>query len=364
MTPRGRLAMRISRIAVVLSVVVVLVSVMVASGFRNVLRQKGVELLDYARVKYESPLFAGLGTAELDAEQIEGVERIIAPQRLHPVVEAQGVLLSGTNILPVLVKGVEGAGNSEQGIMISKSAAKELAVSKGDVVEIMATEQLFAKRLRVDSVYSSGMGDIELSLCEVSVSMARSLAGLDSTEVSYYAIEREVDMAELQEYADEQGLYVEGVEERAQQVFAWLDMIDNNMTLVLLIMVIVAVINIVSSTLIVMLDNTRRVAVLRSLGMNRKAIKNVYFRNLYNRGLSRSTIWGLFIALLFGFAQQRWGLITLDEAAYFVDRVPVDMDFYRLIVCFLAMELAVMTSISIPLEVISKISIVKALKYD
>lgn len=362
---RCRIARRVGIIATTLSVAVVVVSAMVSSGFRGAIERKAVELMDFGHIRAGSSLLWGSGSEMLSAGDVERVNSVIYPEVLAQVVEGQGVLLSGANLVPTIIKGEEFGGVAVGGVILSKSAARELGVGVGDVVEVMGggVAQQFA-RVRVDSIYSSGIVDIEGGVCFMSESMARQFSALDSTQVSYYAVKGEVDDLEaLEVFVAGERMTFEGIEQRAGSIFGWLDMIDNNVMLVLVIMVVVALINIVTTTLIIMLDNTERVATLRALGMSRGSVRRLFLLSI-GRFMWRGVFYGVLIGVSLAMVQSVWGVLSLDEASYLLDRVPVAFDVEMILLYSVVMLATVVVSIIIPVSIVSRLSIARALKYQ
>lgn len=362
---RSKIAIRIATIAVALSVAVVTVALCVADGFRVHIERKVVDLLDYIHITELPSIFISSDELYFDSVQIADIEKLITPQKLAATTEAFVVLQNDRNILSSNVVGTRGSSISSGSITLSNTAALELDVSVGDALEVLyfVDGSASIKSLRVDSIYSSMLTDIERQRAFVSAQDASLFSGRDPDVVNYYAINESFDSAPLEQYIDDEGLVLESVEERAPHLFGWLDMIDQNLSLVVLIMSVVALVNVIASALIVILDSTPKIALLRALGMSRAVIERLYFIKL-----GRGALFGLFFGLAFGLGicglQYFFTIITLDPYLYFVDSFPIGFNWLKIISFNALIVVVIMLSLLLPIRVISRLSIAKAIKYE
>jgi len=147
------------------------------------------------------------------------------------------------------------------------------------------------------------------------------------------------------------------------QIFDWLQLQNNSVLFIIILMLIVAVINIITSLLILILEKTKFIGVLKSLGISNWSIRKVFMYNsmyLVFKGL----LWGNIIAFSILFIQYHFQIISLDPKTYYMETVPISFDILSfllinlitLIVCFIMMIL--------PTIVITKISAVKAIRFE
>jgi len=156
---------------------------------------------------------------------------------------------------------------------------------------------------------------------------------------------------------------VKNVKELYPQIFDWLSLQDINVRVIIILMLLVAGVNIVSSLLILILEKTQFIGILKSLGTSNWSVRKIFLYNsmyLVTKGL----IWGNAIAFIFLFLQYQFQIISLDEATYFMKTIPVSFNFFSflllnistLVLCFLIMI--------VPTIVITKISAVKAIRFQ
>ncbi len=365
---RSSIARVIATLAVALSVGVVILATIIADGFRKEIEWKTIEVLDNIRIKSASSFFVSDISIELDEQSTKEINEIIAPIEIKGVVEHQALLQAGVNILPTMLSADLDTSTPSGAIVLSKSAARSLGVEVGGTVEVLTIDGGMQSRqyLNVDSIYSSGLGDIESALAYISLSDARKMADIVGSSVSYYAIDKELSTStyeNLYNYADENGLYLESVDERAPHVLGWLDMVDNNISIVLIIMVLVAIINVMTSTLIVMLDNTKILAMLRAVGMSRKAVSGVFILAI-GRHTLLGVLYGVLVAVAIGLVQMITGIIPLDSTWYFVSAVPIYFAPIKIIGYLILMVIAIFVSLMVPVAIVSRMDIASSLKYQ
>lgn len=362
---KSKVAKTIAVVATALSVAIIIISTIVADGFRREIENSAVKLLDYAHIKDINQIFASSISVSLDGDQQQQINDFISPQQLTANIETQGVIQHRVNIIPSSLVAQIGDTIAEGEIVISQAAARLLDAQIGDELDVYSLEEddPTMTTLTVAATYTTNIVDMEVLIAKISEHDARLMTAMDNTEVSYYAIKDPFEIEPLADYLAYEGLDLETVESRAPHIYGWLTMIDNNMSLVLIIMIIVAFINVITSTLIVMLDSTKTVAMLRALGMNRGAVSRIFLFGVGRYALL-GMVCGVVVAVGLGCVQGFFGIIELDAAAYFVDRVPIAFNLLKICSYMLLMGVAITLSLLIPINIVSRLNIALALKYQ
>ena len=157
-------------------------------------------------------------------------------------------------------------------------------------------------------------------------------------------------------------LYAYTIKERFENIFSWLGMMKTNERLIIGIMIIVAIMNMISTMLILILERTQMIGVLKSLGMKTNGISNIF----YTSGL-RILFFGLLIGnalgLLFIFLQQQLGFIKLNPEVYYVRTAPVLYAWSSFLLVNLLMIVVMLVILIIPTFIVRRIHIVKALQF-
>lgn len=337
----------------------------IASGFRGAISDKIVTFLGAVEITDSNPWSVEhTNTERLDSGSLSDFNDIIAPQHLKEVVQAGVVVQNGFSNIGVVVKGIEGSDLAANEIQMSKTAADELGLAKGDNVDVVVFGEYPSRRsMRLVEPFSSDMQDMERTMAFVAPSTAREISGVDSSQVSYYLVEQSADMAQITELCDQLGMTALAARDRMAQVFDWLDMIDQNMLLVLIIMVVVAIISVVCATLIVILESTRTIATLRAMGMRSGGVQRVFLITM-SRIITVGVLGGVASGVVLGFLQAQLGVITLDSASYFLTTIPVDLDPVKLGLLTIGSVVCIAVAVMLPIAIISKMKIVDSLKYE
>lgn len=364
-TATGRLSKRVALISIWASVTIMVLALGIASGFRGAISEKIVAFLGAVEITDTNPWSVEhTNTERLDSGSLGDFNEIIAPQHLKEVVQAGVVIQNGFSNIGVVIKGIEGSDLAADEIQISKTAADELGLKTGDNVDVVVFGEYPLRRsMRLVEPFSSDMQDMERTLAFVAPFTAREISGIDSSQVSYYLIDRSTDMAPVVEFCDQEGMTALTARDRMPQVFDWLEMIDQNMLLVLIIMVVVAIISVVCATLIVILESTRTIATLRAMGMRSGGVQRVFLITM-SRIITVGVLGGVASGVVLGFLQAQFGVITLDSASYFLTTIPVDLDPVKLGVLTVGSIVVIGVAVMLPIAIIAKMKIVDSLKYE
>jgi lipoprotein-releasing system permease protein len=273
------------------------------------------------------------------------------------------------------------------GIFISKNIANKLQLKISDKMNVYFPSIDSARRkdnystsrnirpptampFYVCGIYNTNMNEFDESLAFVSLSKLQKLKHWEENEVSLIEI-KVSDFSNVDEVKKQLEVSVEdyynknivSIKDLYPQIFDWLDLMNVNVVVIIILMLIVAVINIITSLLILILEKTKFIGILKSLGISNLSIRKVFMYNsmyLVFKGL----LWGNIIALLILFTQHHFQIISLDPELYYMNSVPISFDLLSflmlnigtLIVCFVMMIL--------PTIVITKISAVKAIRFE
>ncbi len=219
----------------------------------------------------------------------------------------------------------------------------------------------------VCGIYETGISEYDDGNAFINLSEAQNLFGMFN-EVSGYNIElkNNTDLnlvkEKLQEYLG-YPFYVRTIYQVHQNIFTWIELQKKPIPIVLGLIIIVALFNIVGTMLMIVLEKTNSIGVLRSLGMTRGFVLRIFLGNslyLIAWGLSI----GILLSLILSILQKEFNLISLPGGVYFVTSVPIEINFWNyFLVVVITIVVALFSSI-IPAYIASKISPTKALRFD
>lgn len=146
-------------------------------------------------------------------------------------------------------------------------------------------------------------------------------------------------------------------------IFEWLELFDFNIIVILIVMVIVATINMVVALLVLILERTKFIGTLKSLGATNWSIRKIF---LYNAAylIAKGLFWGNVIGIVFILIQQQFGLVKLNPENYYVTTAPVYLDWTYIVLLNLGTMLVCLLVLLIPSYIITKISPIKAIRFD
>ena len=151
--------------------------------------------------------------------------------------------------------------------------------------------------------------------------------------------------------------------EKYYYIFEWLKLFDFNIIVILIIMIAVATINMVVALLVLILERTKMIGILKSLGANNWAVRKIFLYNAFYL-IAKGLFWGNLIGIGLLLIQQKFGVIKLDPENYYVNQAPVYIDFGYILLLNLGTILICLLILLIPSYIITKISPIKAIRFD
>ena len=221
-------------------------------------------------------------------------------------------------------------------ILISEVIASRLNLKLGDRVEAFfqnSTGQGVPTRRRftIVGIYFSGFPDIDENLVYGDLKQVQRMNKWDSNQIGGYELFVS-NFKYLQQTANNiydklpSNLNSIPITERFYGIFQWISLFDFNVLIILIVMLLVGVINMATALLVLILERSRMIGLLKALGANNFLIQKIF---LYNGTLimTKGLFWGNLIGLGFYFSQHYFGWITLDPETYFVSVAPVSISF-------------------------------------
>lgn len=389
---------RIAVVSVAVSVAVMLVALAVILGFKREVtaRMVGfsapVEVIDGAGIyAAESRPVAATARFEALLRAVDGV------QRATPYAVKSGIVRTRDAMEGVALKGVDGsydwsffAGRLTEGrlprvgdslrtkeLLLSARTARLLGVHAGDKVEMLfvaGDERPRRDRFKVSGLYSTGMEELERTAL-TDLRNVQRLSGWSSGEVSGYDLflgdVRQADrLAEAvndallrSDLPETDGVVAVSVGERYPAVFDWLKAHDVNAAVVIAVMVAVAFFNMASALLILVLERTRMIGLLKAMGMENRRIRRIF---LYRAAfiVGRGLLWGNLAAGLLCWFQVRFHLLRLDPAGYMLSEVPVAVSAGWWLAVDVAAAGAILALLLVPAAFVARIRPDEAIKTD
>ena len=255
-------------------------------------------------------------------------------------------------------------------VLISQKIANTLLLDTGDDVRMYFIDppNNRVRKLHVRGIYDTGIEEFDDQVVMGDIRLIQRLNNWPDSLVGGFEVfltdSRQVDRAEevLQGELD-YSLFVEKVSEKYVQIFEWLDLINNNVVVFLALILFVACFNIVSILLILIMERTQMIGILKALGAKNRQIRRIFTYNgmlLIVKGM----LIGNAIGIGFGLLQSRFKIIPLDPENYYMDFVPIQWNFLTIVLLNLLTFVVVGLVLGIPTIVISRITPIKAIRFD
>jgi lipoprotein-releasing system permease protein len=153
------------------------------------------------------------------------------------------------------------------------------------------------------------------------------------------------------------------IKEINPEIFNWLGFLDMNIAVIITLMIIVSLINMVTSLLVLILEKTNMIGILKAIGATNWSIRKIFLYNAFYL-LLKGLIYGNVIGLIFVFIQKYTSILKLDAQVYYLDTVPVSINIWYILGINVLTVLTTMIILIVPSYLVTKISPVKAIKFN
>jgi lipoprotein-releasing system permease protein len=258
-------------------------------------------------------------------------------------------------------------------VLISKEISNRLQINLGDQFNVLFVKDDPSKApwlrvLTAVGIYNTGFQDFDENFVIADIRNIQKMNRWEDDEVGGFEVLisnfDEIEPKSKEVYAQTAStLNTQNVIEKYPAIFEWISLFDNNIYLIIAIMILVAGINMITALLVLILERTQMVGILKALGASNVSIRKVF---LYNAGylIIRGLFWGNLIGLTVLFLQKYTGIITLDPETYYVTNVPVYINFGYIILLNIGTLLLCLLMLIIPSIIISKINPVTSIKFE
>jgi lipoprotein-releasing system permease protein len=414
-----RIIIRIAIAAVAISLAVMLLTTAIIAGFKKEISEKIFGFwghihitdnnvnrsFDLVPIDTDQECFESIRSIDfLEYEDQARILNINIPQKtikkqsyggvkgVHPYIFLPGLMTGKESSMHgVLIKGVD-AGYDWSGLerflqegtlpevrdsvassklLISKYIANKLRLKTGDAVilNFIKEQSQLRKRFEICGIYNTGLEEYDRKVVVGDIRRLREILDWNAQQAQGMEVILD-DIRDMDLYAEyiyyeilPPKLYAESIRSKFPGIFEWLKLQDINETVILQLMILVAIINMITVLLILILERTHMIGVLKSLGASNWFIRKIF---LYNAayivlfGMLFGNLLGLGIAWL----QKKTGFIKLDEANYYLDTAPIHLDPWSVFWINIAAFGVTVIFMVFPTWLISRIQPVKALRFE
>ncbi len=376
---------------------VMILAIAILTGFKQEIRDKVVGFGSHIQIlNFDSNL--SLETAPISSKQdfVKKIAGIPGIKHIQTFATKAGIIKTDEDIQGVVLKGVGSnfdwnyfSSNLVDGsvftvndsvrtndVLISKKISDMLKLKTGDSFAMhFIQDPPRSRKFTVRGIYETSLEEFDKIYVFCDLGHIQRLNGWDDDQVSGFEIFID-DFDRLDEMylavrdsvgykisENEQAFKVTNIRLRYPQIFDWLNFQDLNVIIIIVLMLIVAGFNMISGLLIIILEKTNMIGILKALGSEDKTIRRVF---LYQAGylIIKGLLWGNIIGLGLAWLQLRTGLVTLDASSYYIKTVPINLQVTHLLLLNAGTMAAIILMLLVPSQLISRITPVKAIRYD
>lgn len=256
-------------------------------------------------------------------------------------------------------------------IVISQSTANRLKVGLGDRIEFSflqsESRQIF-RNLTVTGIFKTGLEEYDKEFALVDIKQVQRILGWREDQIGGFEVilDDVSDLEPLTEYIHYNilpgSLYAESIRNKMEELFDWLDIQDYNEAIILGLMILVAIINMMTALLILILERTNMIGILKALGQPSWSIRKIF---LYYAGyiVLFGLLWGNVIGLGLCWLQDTFGFVTLDEESYYLAVAPVHVNWSVVLALNVGTLLITLVFLVIPSYLVTRVDPVKAIRF-
>ena len=291
------------------------------------------------------------------------------------VFKGVGTDYNWNNIKEYLVEGKlpDFSKNLNEDVIISRFLADRLNLKLGDSFNTFFIKEEQGKlpnsrRFKIAGIFSSGFQDFDATYIIGDIRHIQRINKWNSDQIGAFEVFVK-DFSEIKETGNQiyeqilSNLDTKTITEKYSYIFDWLQLFDFNIIVILGIMILVATINMVVALLVLILERTQMIGILKALGANNWKVRKVFLYNAFYL-IMRGLFWGNLIGISLLLIQQQFGIIHLNPENYYVNQAPVYLNWGYIILLNLLTVTVCFLVLLIPSYIITKISPVKAIRFD
>ena len=387
----SRPAIRVALAGIIVGVMVMILTICIVVGFKQTVTQKvagfGAHIqvvsfdnnntYDLQPIEVSDSLLRKLGSYP---HVVKAAPFITKPGMLKTDSAFQGIVLKGTDYWSFFARNIIEGGipNGPNQVVISRLTANKMQLKVGDDVFAYFVDDtdVRARKFSVTGIYDTGFGQFDELFIVTTLRDARRLQNWEAYTFSGVEILID-DMQYLEETADNiyfatvnhfdedgyQCYYVQTLQEQNPAIFAWLDLLDMNVIVIIILMLLVAGFNIVSGLIILILDSIQLIGTLKALGANNRFVRRIFLAQAAML-IGKGVLYGNCLGFILASIQYKYHLIPLDATTYYVSYVPIAFPWMWLLVLNVLTIALSMLVLLLPSMIITKISPAKVMHFE
>lgn len=381
---------------VALGLAVMILSLAITRGFKSEIREKVTGFAQQIQIQgsYSGTLAAEHAVSFPDSV-LESLRSADGIRTVQTFVNKPCIIRTGKAFHGLVLKGIdrdydlsflkdhivegsfpEPSDSTGQWILLSREIAESLGLSAGSRADVhFMQNRIRMRRVTVAGIYETGFSAYDRMTAVCSMDMLQKLNGWESDEYSglevgltrgtsvetgYQSLRHEIDL-----WQDESGqsCLVRTAEQINSGLFAWLDILDMNVLIILALMIGIAGFTMVSGLLIIIFERAQTIGVLKSLGSSDGMVRKIFLKlasYIVLKGMAVGNAVGIGLCLI----QKYTRLVPLDPANYYIDHVPIQLGIGWLVLLNVIMLAVSMLIMLIPTAIISRIEPARSMRFE
>lgn len=392
-----RFMLGLATVSIALSITIMILANAVTNGFQNQITQKIYDFWGHIHISsgYTNKFFE-TDPITLDPSLISEIRdldlrpygargKVFSVNGIiqYPVILQNGPILEGSIIRSLdssfrydvmsryMIEGsLDSFRTEERSLILSRSIQNKIDARVGDriVLYFIKDEQQFPRRFRIQGIYNTGVMEYDDKIVFARTKDIRGILDFAPGEFTSYEItlERNEDIETYDEYLYQNiipsNLFNFSIDELFPNIFDWVNMQEINEQLILILLLIVSVINMITVFFILVMEKVQVIGLLKALGALNRDIRQIFIL-LAGRILFFGILIGNGLALVLGYMQQKFHLISLDESEYYISHVPIEFNFGFILLINLVVLIVCLLFMFLPALVISRIRPSKTLRF-
>lgn len=388
----SRPAVRVALAGMIVGVLVMILTICVIVGFKQTITQKIAGFGAHIQlVSFDNNNTYDMQAIEVDDSLLCQLQSYPYVQAVAPFITKPGMIKTDSAFHGIVLKGtdywdffaaniVEGTiPQTPQEVIVSQSVLNRLDLQIGGTVNayfVSETADVRARRWKIVGVYQTGFEQFDQLFIIAPMETASRLQGWE--EKNYSGVEILLsDVSHLDEVADEMYFdvvnkvdengyniyYIQTLHQQNPAVFAWLDLLDMNVIVIIILMLLVAGFNIISGLIILIMESVRLIGTLKALGADNHFVRRIFLTQaalLVGKGV----VWGNIIGLAIAAIQYFGHIIPLDPITYYVSYVPITFAWGWIILLNVLTIALSMLILLLPSMIITRISPAKVMHFE
>lgn len=392
----SRPAVRIAILGISIGLAVMLVAMSIVLGFKQEIRNKTIGFGGHIQItNFDSNNTFEMMPVVLSDSLKDELWKIPGVKHIQAFGTKPGIIKTNDHFQGIVLKGIDRdfdwsffSSNMTQGdilntadslqnqVIISEYLSKLLGIPLGETFfTYFIGQEVRARKFTVSGIYSTNFVEYDKLFLLTDIRHIRQLNNWENDEVSGYEILIN-DYNKLEDIGDQvyfgtaniisedgSSLYTQTIRDMKPQIFAWLDLLDLNVWVILILMLLVAGFNMISGLLILILERTNMIGILKSIGATNWSVRKIF---LYHSSflIGKGMLWGNLIGLSLCAIQYFTGIVPLDAEAYYIATVPVLFNWPLIILLNAGTLIASLLMMIGPSYLVSRILPANTIRYE